>query len=161
MGVITGESGAGKDVFLSRRFGETVAFVPGLYPDTEECVRSAAELRRAALSLDAMSLALIRMIADQRSYQRHGIIIKQHLSRFIQSVLPERFNHLRYRRMNRTSFLADRIFAGQTSFSFSNYVVSHTFTFQNSKIDIMLIIMIITSVPSFHSLSYSDNQIFS
>ena len=36
-------------------YGEDVSYVPGLYPDTEECIRSAAELRSAARSLTVMT----------------------------------------------------------------------------------------------------------
>lgn len=48
-------AGTGSDGVSSCYFGETVSFVPGLYPDTAECVRSAEELRRAAGALTVMT----------------------------------------------------------------------------------------------------------
>ena len=46
-------NGSGADV--SRYFGENVSYVPGLYPDTAECVKTPEELRRVALTLTVMT----------------------------------------------------------------------------------------------------------
>ena len=45
----------GGEAGSSRYFGENVSFVPGLYPDTAECVKNQEELRRVAQSLTIMT----------------------------------------------------------------------------------------------------------
>ena len=53
-GVLT-EAGETAGAGASCYFGETVSYVPGLYPDTPACIRTEAELRSAARALTVMT----------------------------------------------------------------------------------------------------------
>src|SRR5699024_8571243 len=67
--------------------------------------------RRALDALDAMPLALLFVVADQRTDHRQGVVAEKHLPRFLQPVLPEQADHVRDGRLDGTACAAAGIFA--------------------------------------------------
>src|SRR5699024_5269727 len=82
--------------------------------------------RRALDALDAMPLALLFVVADQRTDHRQGVVAEKHLPRFLQPVLPEQADHVRDGRLDGTACAAAGIFALQAALVFIDNVNGHT-----------------------------------
>ena len=72
----------------------------------------AADMNRLSFSSqNTVSLALILVIADHRTYQGHGIIFKQHGRRFLQPPFLQSLDHHGNRGVDRTALLTHGLFA--------------------------------------------------
>ena len=76
-------------------------------------------------SPDAVSGALLVMIADFRTYCGQRIIPEEYFPGLHELVFLEELYHLRNWRVNGTAFLALRVLAVQAAFSFGHYVQWH------------------------------------
>ena len=69
-----------------------------------------------------MSCTLFFVIADNRADSGHGIIIKEHFTRFHQSVFFEKLDHRGNRGVNRASLLTPWVFTVEAAVCLSDYM---------------------------------------
>ena len=81
--------------------------------------------RRTLSSQYAVSLALLFMVAHQRTHRSQGIIFKEHTTGIIQLASKHQLNGMRDRRMNRAASLTHGILTVQTAAGFLQNMHRH------------------------------------
>ena len=82
--------------------------------------------RRPLDALDTVPLALILVVADQRTDRRQGVVLKQHPARLIELVGFEQADHFRDVGVDRAALLAARVLAAQAVVRFVHYMQCHS-----------------------------------